>query len=83
MSKREFENEVEHIFEELGCRKILVCSNFWGTKADVYFRDLNGKKRHFKAEECYKRGHSCIRYWDADSFDWIDEIEAFEAFLED
>ena len=83
MTQTEFSSLVRDTFEKKGYKKIKVQTALFCKKANVTARDPKGKKRSFKAELLKKRGKTLLQITPTDDPEWIDRLEAFEAFMED
>ena len=83
MTRSEFTNNVKQLLTEQGFKKISISTALFRKKADITAKDRYGKKKFLKAELTYRKGKEYIRITDPYRTDWIDRIEAFEAFMDD
>ena len=82
MTRAEFKEQIRIHLESMGFKKPIITTALFGKRADIVARDKKDKKRFLKAEVVYKKGKEYIRVFDPNSIDWIDEIEAFDAFMD-
>lgn len=81
MTKEEFVEALYDALRNKGCYEIDISPAFFGVKADVTYREPNGRKRDARAWPEYRWGREIIRL--EQRGDWIDELEYLDMIWDD
>ena len=82
MNRSEFEDFLTRRLEADGFEDVRVTLSWRGDRADVTAFDSRGCRRNIKARLVRRRGEDVVVLDTVDQ-DWIDELEALDALLDD